>query len=127
MRFSKDSNGSLLNKTLVEDGLSSVRALLDSGHEGIYTLTDSSKIDEVLGQMEIRLEMAKVLGQFVSNENGYAGHYLKMLADFRKNVLDIIDFKYQHESNQDTEIEEHSYKDYTVTSDFFTDFCTTLF
>jgi hypothetical protein len=59
MRFSKDSNGSLLNKTLVEDGLSSVRALLDSGHEGIYTLTDSSKIDEVLGQMEIRLEMAK--------------------------------------------------------------------
>jgi hypothetical protein len=27
----------LLNKTLVEDGLSSVRALLDSGHEGIYT------------------------------------------------------------------------------------------
>jgi hypothetical protein len=44
--------------------------------------------------MEIRLEMAKVLGQFVSNENGYAGHYLKMLADFRKNVLDIIDFKY---------------------------------
>jgi hypothetical protein len=30
------------------------------------------------------------------------GHYLKMLADFRKNVLDIIDFKYQHESNQDT-------------------------
>jgi hypothetical protein len=29
-----------------------------------------------------------------------------MLADFRKNVLDIIDF--QHESNQDTEIEEHS-------------------
>jgi hypothetical protein len=56
--------------------------------------------------MEIRLEMAKVLGQFVSNENGYA-HYLKMLADFRKNVLDIIDFKYQ--SNQDTEIEEHSY------------------
>jgi hypothetical protein len=39
MRFSKkDSNGSLLNKTLVEDGLSSVRAL-DSGHEGIYTLT----------------------------------------------------------------------------------------
>jgi hypothetical protein len=49
----------LLNKTLVEDGLSSVRALLDSGHEGIYTLTDSSKIDEVLGQMEIRLEMAK--------------------------------------------------------------------
>jgi hypothetical protein len=45
--------------------------------------------------MEIRLEMAKVLGQFVSNENGYAGHYLKMLADFRKNVLDIIDFKYQ--------------------------------
>jgi hypothetical protein len=28
--FSKDSNGSLLNKTLVEDGLSS-RALLDSG------------------------------------------------------------------------------------------------
>jgi hypothetical protein len=127
MRFSKDSNGSLLNKTLVEDGLSSVRALLDSGHEGIYTLTDSSKIDEVLGQMEIRLEMAKVLGQFVSNENGYAGHYLKMLADFRKNVLDIIDFKYQHESNQDTEIEEHSYKDYTVTSDFFTDFFTTLF
>jgi hypothetical protein len=125
--LSKDSNGSLLNKTLVEDGLSSVRALLDSGHEGIYTLTDSSKIDEVLGQMEIRLEMAKVLGQFVSNENGYAGHYLKMLADFRKNVLDIIDFKYQHESNQDTEIEEHSYKDYTVTSDFFTDFCTTLF
>jgi hypothetical protein len=115
----------LLNKTLVEDGLSSVRALLDSGHEGIYTYSDS-KIDEVLGQMEIRLEMAK-LGQFVSNENGYAGHYLKMLADFRKNVLDIIDFKYQHESNQDTEIEEHSYKDYTVTSDFFTDFCTTLF
>jgi hypothetical protein len=50
--LSKDSNGSLLNKTLVEDGLSSVRALLDSGHEGIYTLTDSSKIDEVLGQME---------------------------------------------------------------------------
>jgi hypothetical protein len=42
--------------------------------------------------MEIRLEI-KVLGQFVSNENGYAGHYLKMLADFRKNVLDIIDFK----------------------------------
>jgi hypothetical protein len=39
MRFSKDSNGSLLNKTLVEDGLSSVRALLDSGHEGIYLLT----------------------------------------------------------------------------------------
>jgi hypothetical protein len=35
--FKKDSNGSLLNKTLVEDGLSSVRALLDSGHEGIYT------------------------------------------------------------------------------------------
>jgi hypothetical protein len=28
--FKKDSNGSLLNKTLVEDGLSS-RALLDSG------------------------------------------------------------------------------------------------
>jgi hypothetical protein len=76
--FQKDSNGSLLNKTLVEDGLSSVRALLDSGHEGIYS-PDSSKIDEVLGQMEIRLEMAKVLGQFVSNENGYAGHYLKML------------------------------------------------
>jgi hypothetical protein len=39
MRFSKDSNGSLLNKTLVEDGLSSVRALLDSGHEGILLLT----------------------------------------------------------------------------------------
>jgi hypothetical protein len=56
----------LLNKTLVEDGLSSVRALLDSGHD---FSTDSSKIDEVLGQMEIRLEMAKVLGQFVSNEN----------------------------------------------------------
>jgi hypothetical protein len=37
----------------------------------VFILTDSSKIDEVLGQMEIRLEMAKVLGQFVSNENGY--------------------------------------------------------
>jgi hypothetical protein len=69
--------------------------------------------------MEIRL--GKSAGS-ICNENGYAGHYLKMLADFRKNVLDIIDFKYQHESNQDTEIEEHSYKDYTVTSDFFTDF-----
>jgi hypothetical protein len=100
MRFSKkDSNGSLLNKTLVEDGLSSVRAL-DSGHEGIYTLTVVVKL--VLGQMEIRLEMAKVLGQFVSNENGYRSKCF----DFRKNVLDIIDF--QHESNQDTEIEEHS-------------------
>jgi hypothetical protein len=51
----------------------------------------------------------------------YAGHYLKMLADFRKNVLDIIDFKYQHRSNQDTEIESILIKDYTVTSDFFTD------
>jgi hypothetical protein len=28
--------------------------------------------------------MAKVLGQFVSNENGYAGHYLKMLADLER-------------------------------------------
>jgi hypothetical protein len=56
--------------------------------------------------------MAKVLGQFVSNENGYAGHYLKMLALTLVNVLDIIDFKYQHESNQDTEIEEHSYRLY---------------
>jgi hypothetical protein len=43
----------------------------------IYTLTDSSKIDEVLGQMEIRLEMVKVLGQFVSNENGYQVIILK--------------------------------------------------
>jgi hypothetical protein len=40
----KDSNGSLLNKTLVEDGLSSVRALLDSGHEGIYTLLTVVKL-----------------------------------------------------------------------------------
>jgi hypothetical protein len=38
MRFSKKILMVLLNKTLVEDGLSSVRALLDSGHEGIYTL-----------------------------------------------------------------------------------------
>jgi hypothetical protein len=42
--FKKDSNGSLLNKTLVEDGLSSVRALLDSGHEGIYTLLTVVKL-----------------------------------------------------------------------------------
>jgi hypothetical protein len=41
---------------------------------------------------------------------------------FNKNVLDIIDFKYGYNSAQDTEIEEHSYKDYTVTSDYFTDF-----
>jgi hypothetical protein len=39
MRFSKDSNGSLLNKTL-EDGLSSVRALLDSEHEDLFILTN---------------------------------------------------------------------------------------
>jgi hypothetical protein len=42
----------------------------------VFIPTDSSKLTR-FGQMEIRLEMAKVLGQFVSNENGYAGHYLK--------------------------------------------------
>jgi hypothetical protein len=68
--------------------------------------------------MEIRLEMAKCWVNL---------YLMKMVTQviiqkcywLRKNVLDIIDFKYQHESNQDTEIEEHSYKDYTVTSDFF--------
>jgi hypothetical protein len=34
----------LFKTNLVEDGLSSVRALLDSGHEGIYTLTDKLKL-----------------------------------------------------------------------------------
>jgi hypothetical protein len=53
----KDSNGSLLNKTLVEDGLSSVRALLDSGHK-VFS-TDSSKIDRVLVKMELSLKWQK--------------------------------------------------------------------
>jgi hypothetical protein len=46
--FQKDLNGSLLNKTLVEDGLSSVRALLGFQYSVAYTLLASSKI-EVLG------------------------------------------------------------------------------
>jgi hypothetical protein len=120
--FKKASGDTLLTKTLVDDGLSNVRALLDSGHEGIYTMTDNSGLDEVLRQIEIRVEVAKVLAGFLAKENGHAGHYMKMLAGFRQNVLDIIDFKYGYSSNQDTEIEEHSYKDYSVTSDFFADF-----
>jgi hypothetical protein len=78
--FKKDSNGSLLNKTLVEDGLS-LRALLDSGHEGIILLLTVVKLTRFLVKWRLDLKWQKCSGQFVSNENGYAGHYLKMLAE----------------------------------------------
>lgn len=119
--FKKGSGSVLLSESLVSEGISVVNALEDSGHEGIYTLTDHSGIDDILEQIDVRLEMAKVLGLLTAGD-GVGMHYIKMLAKFRKNVLDIIDFKYNRDSPQDTEIEEHSYKDYTVTSDFFTDF-----
>lgn len=119
--FKRGSGDVLTGETLVSEGISVVNALEDSGHEGIYTLTDHSTIDDILDQIDVRLEMAKVLGTLTAG-GGVGTHYLKMLAKFRKNVLDIIDFKYNRDSDQDTELEEHSYKDYTVTSDFFTDF-----
>ena len=126
--FKRSKGEYLTRQTLVDEGLSVVRAMIDSSHEGIYTYTDHSEIDDVLNQIDVRLEMAKVFSSFTRSsmdENGVAGkasHYLKMLATFRKNVLGIIDFKYKYNSPEDTEIEEHSYKDYTTTSDFFVDF-----
>jgi hypothetical protein len=65
MRFSKDSNGSLLNKTLVEDGLSSVEHYLIQGMKVFIYGTKSSKGSGWI----VRLGNGKVLGQFVSNEN----------------------------------------------------------
>jgi hypothetical protein len=65
--FKKDSNGSLLNKTLVEDGLSSVRALLIQGMKVFILLLTVVKLTGS-GSNGDKTEMAKVLGQFVSNE-----------------------------------------------------------
>lgn len=120
--FKRSSGDTLVKETLVSEGLSEVTSLEDSGFEGLYTKSDHGVIDEILSQIDVRLEMAKVLGTITEAGSGKAGHYLKMLTNFRKNVLDIIDFKYNRDSVQDTEIENHSYKDYTVTSDFFVDF-----
>lgn len=120
--FKRGSGKELTRETLVNSGLSVVKMLIDSGHEGIYTFSDYSKLDDVLTQIDVRMEMAKVLSTLTESKEGKANHYLTMLTSFRKNVLDIIDFKYKHGSKQDTEIEEHSYKDYTTTSDFFVDF-----
>jgi hypothetical protein len=120
--FKRKSGDTLVKESLVSEGLSEVTSLEDSGFEGLYTKSDHGVIDDILEQIDVRLEMAKVMGSLTEGGSGKAGHYLKMLTNFRTNVLDIIDFKYNKGSVQDTEIENHSYKDYTVTSDFFVDF-----
>lgn len=119
--FKRLKGDSLTRQSIVDDGLSVVRSLLDSGHEGIYTYSEHAEIDDILSQIDVRLEMANVLGSF-SDRSGRGNHYMNMLADFRGNVLDLIDFKYKYNSTEDTGIETHSYKDYTVMSDFFVDF-----
>jgi hypothetical protein len=64
--------------------------------------------------MEIRLEMAKVLGQFVSNEMVTPQ---VIILSTEKECIRISSILNINTSQSDTEIEEHSYKDYTVTSD----------
>jgi len=118
----KDSIGGKLQKqTLLETGLSQVSDLTASSGGGVYVKNDASKIDAVLEKIKVREAVARVLNKYSTN-NAQFQHYLQMLANFRRNTMAIIDFKYDPDAVPNTEIEEHPYKDYTVMSDFFTDF-----
>lgn len=121
--FKRAVRGGLSKNTLVADGLSVVTEMLDSSYEGIYTMSDTTEIDDVLAQIEIRQEIAKELSKFVTPADSFESRYYRnMLAGFRKSIIDLIDIKYKPGSAKDTSIEEHAYKDYSTTSDFFVDF-----
>lgn len=114
------------NKTLLEDGLGEVIDLISnprsSGKDGQvrYSKKSYGKIDTVLEDIKLREKMTEVITKFINK--GQLLKYAPILKAFRKNVIDIIDQKYDVDEAPDTTKERHAYKDYTAFSDFFTDF-----
>lgn len=105
---------------LVEVGLSEVEDLLASKSGEEYTKKDSDNIGEVLEQIKVKQAISNLVTKFT--KEGLLVNYSAMLTGFRKSTLDILDFDYDVGEKGDTSIEVHPYKDYTVMSDFFTDF-----
>lgn len=117
-----DSIGaSYTGETLLDRGLYQVTDLLANHDSGKFYKHDASEINDVLSKIQIRKAIAKALVGKVGAGAEFT-HLITMLASFRRNTLDIIDFKYEPNSIADTRIEDHPYKDYSVASDFFTDF-----
>ena len=113
------------NKTtpfdLVSVGLGEVQDLLTSKlSDNIFTKKDDATINNVLSQIKVKDAVANLIKRYTNT--GTLSHNLKMLSSFRKNVLDILDFRYSPGEQGDTSIEHHPYKDYTTISDFFVDF-----
>jgi hypothetical protein len=114
--------------TLLKKGLDQVVALLDSGMgpaNDIYTKSDYSHLEKVSAEIQIKEALASQISLFTNPAEvlGTARtRNINMLANFRLNVLDIINFKYKIGTVHNTRIEDHPYKEYTSFSDFFVDF-----
>lgn len=113
--------GSLTNIKLVDVGLSDVRDIMsDTVGQDIMARTDSSVLSGVLDQIEFKEELISAFEGLVSPMER-EGH-VHALADFRRDVIDILEDRYEYDAIQDSSIERHAYKDYTALSDNFVDF-----
>ena len=97
----------------------------ENGQEEVrFTLKDHSGIDEVLFQIEEREAFASMMIDFMpGSEVQFMSNKPKMLAQFRKNTINIIEGEYSPTRHANTVMdEEHAFKDYTQFSDMFTDY-----
>ena len=114
--------------TVLSKGLTEVVELLDSGmgpKKNIFTKTETSILEDVKRQTQIKQALASELSMFTRPIKGLEilrNKNINMLANFRLNVLDIINFKYKIGTIHNSRLEEHPYKEYTAFSDFFLDF-----
>jgi hypothetical protein len=101
----------------INDTLESVYA------EDIFTKTDTSVTDELLKQIELKRALSSVFEGFLYGHT--APHMQSMLTQFRKNVINILEGEYDPNDitkDSDSFDEAHSYKDYSMFSDMFTDY-----
>ena len=119
--YSGDST-ELGRQTLETLGLSQVREFLESGIDNIYTYSDSKPITNIIEQMGVREAFMELLDSFIPKNDLEGLLDVATFRQFRINTLGIIDKKYADYVLSDTDTEAHSYKDYTKTSDFFSDF-----
>jgi len=124
----KGKGNFLTTQKLVDVSLSSVRDMLDRSIPSsdptdplLIPKMSTLHMDELIKEIKVQEAVSDFLKEFTPGSVQYQSN-LGILADYRKNITNILDFKYDVGESASSTIENHAYKDYSILTDHFVDF-----
>lgn len=121
--FKRKHKGQLINQSLADASMAEINSYLESDRgDGIYTKKDFDKIDDIIQQITVAENIARTLYEFTNKETIPGLMARNALLQLRKTTLKNLDFVYLKGEAADSTIEPQPFKEYSLFSDFFTDF-----